>query len=102
MPPVHQADAVHGVQHHLEPAVLHPLPPAPHRGVLEQQAHAVVPHVRAHVDGELERGGGGGADAEQQVRHGGEENTEQRGWLTGRAEALCRHLLYCHLAVAFN
>ena len=56
MPPVHEPDAVHGVQHHLQPAVLHPPPPTARWRVLEEKPHAVMPHVRAHVDGELEGG----------------------------------------------
>ena len=63
MPPVHEPDAVHRVEHHLQPAVFHPPPPAARRGVLEEQAHAVMPHVRADVDSEL----GGGADIERLV-----------------------------------
>lgn len=51
---------MHGVQHDLHALVRTRLLAIANWGVLEHQAHAVVPHVRAHVDGELrgERQGG--------------------------------------------
>lgn len=60
MPPVQEPHAVHGVQHDLHALVRTRLLAVANWGVLEHQAHAVVPHVRAHVDGELrgERQGG--------------------------------------------
>lgn len=54
MPPVQEPDTVHRVQHHLHPLLHAWLLPVAHGRVLEHQAHAVVPHVRAHRDGELQ------------------------------------------------
>lgn len=54
VPPVQEPDTVHRVQHHLHPLLHARLLPVAHGRVLEHQAHAVVPHVRAHRDGELQ------------------------------------------------
>lgn len=53
VPPVKEPHAVHGVQDHLYALLAAQLPTATDRDVLEQQSHAMVPHVRAHADGEL-------------------------------------------------
>ena len=44
---------MHGVQHNLHSLVKARFLAVANRGVLEHQAHAMMPHVRAHVDGEL-------------------------------------------------
>lgn len=54
VPPIQQPDAVHGVQHHLHSLVESWLLAIVNRGVLEEQPHAMMPHVCAHVDGELQ------------------------------------------------
>lgn len=54
MPPIQEPDTVHRIQHHLHPLLHARLLPVAHGRVLEHQAHAVVPHVRAHRDGELQ------------------------------------------------
>lgn len=54
MPPIQEPDTVHRVQYHLHPLLHTRLLPVAHRRVLEHQAHAVVPHVCAHRDGELQ------------------------------------------------
>lgn len=54
MPPVHDPHALHGIQHHLEAAQVPLLLAALQRRVLKQQADAMVAHVRADVDCELE------------------------------------------------
>lgn len=52
VPPVKEPHAVHGVQDHLHTLLTAQFPATMDRGVLEQQSHAMVPHVRAHADGE--------------------------------------------------
>lgn len=52
VPPVKEPHAVHRVQDHLYALLTAQLPTAADRDVLEQQSHAMVPHVRAHADGE--------------------------------------------------
>lgn len=54
MPPIQEPDTVHRIQHHLHPLLHARLLPVAHGRVLEHEAHAVVPHVRAHRDGELQ------------------------------------------------
>lgn len=54
MPPIQEPDTVHRVQHHLQPLLQARLLPVARGRVLEHQAHAVVPHVCAHRDGELQ------------------------------------------------
>ena len=52
MPPIQQPDAMHGVQHHLHSLVKAWLLAIVNRGVLEDQTHAMMPHICAHIDGE--------------------------------------------------
>lgn len=58
---------MHGVQHHLHSLVKAWLLAIVNRGVLEDQTHAMMPHICAHIDGELQKrhgGAGGGRHAE--------------------------------------
>lgn len=55
MPPIQQPDAMHGVQHHLHSLVKAWLLAIVNRGVLEDQTHAMMPHICAHIDGELQK-----------------------------------------------
>lgn len=57
VPPVHETHAVDRVQHHLDALLPSQLLPPEYGRVLELQAHPVVPHVCAHVNGKLKEAG---------------------------------------------
>lgn len=62
MPPVEESNAVRRVQDDLHALLAAQLPPAADRRVLEHQSHAMMPHVRAHIDSKL---GGKSTQSEQ-------------------------------------
>lgn len=53
MPPVKESNAVHWVQDDLHALFAAQFPAATDRRVLEHQSHAMMPHVRAHIDSKL-------------------------------------------------
>lgn len=55
MPPVHEPHAVYRIQHHLGSTLVPSLLPALEWRVLEHQADAVVSHICAHIDCELQQ-----------------------------------------------
>lgn len=53
VPPVHETNTVDRVQHHLDTLIPSQLFSSEYGRILELQAHPVVPHVCAHVNGKL-------------------------------------------------